>query len=370
MAPTSHAYVSSYERPAPDARPAPAAPGLHVFAAHPASGRLAPVQSIGRPNPTWITTDKARRYLYACYGPNRPGAHCGIDAYTIDPVTGQLAALACTGIGPGSPAQLAVAPDSTHMVVANYGSGEYTVHRLGADGSVRQMTDAVRNPGSGPHPRQDAAHPHAVAFTPDGRFLVAADLGTDTVQTFRLMAGRLHQVSRGHVAPGSGPRHVAFAAGATTLYVIGELDGDITTFAFDPATGQIGERLQTVPTSPPTHTGPQSAAEIALHPSGRLLYASNRGSQTLAAYRVEASTGLLTTIAFTSDNVAGPTNFAITPSGDMLYVNSSETDLIVPLRIDQGTGQLHAGGNPTPLRAPNVMQFGAPPPQPRFVPST
>jgi len=186
--------------------------------------------------------------------------------------------------------------------------------------------------------------------------LVTADLGCDLVQAFRLDGrGVLHETGRAATATGCGPRHVAIAADARVLYVIGELDGDITVFALDPDTGAIGDQLQTVPTSPPGHTGQQSAAEIALHPSGRFLYASNRGSQTIAAYRVDPADGRLSAIGFTGDRIAGPTNFAIAPAGDRLYVDSGETDLVVPFRIDDETGRLEPGGEGTRLPAPNVM---------------
>jgi 6-phosphogluconolactonase len=164
----------------------------------------------------------------------------------IDGRTGELTPLNRVDIGPGSPAQIAIAPEGGHAIVANYGSGEYLVVRIESDGSLGPVVDVVRNTGSGPHPRQDAAHPHAVAFDPAGRYLGAADLGTDTVQTFRLCDERLQQVSGVAMPPGTGPRHIAYSADAMTVCVIGELDGNITAIAYDPATGALGDPRQTM----------------------------------------------------------------------------------------------------------------------------
>ena len=357
MTRADRAYVSSYARPNPNAPKLADQPGLHVLAVDEVSGGLLVVQAAGRSNPTWIEPDPWNGLLWACYGPDRAGGDCFIDAHRIDSADGTLTEVRSTSIGPGSPAQIAVAPGGSHLVIANYGSGEYVVHRIDTAGGLGEVSCVVRAEGSGPHPRQDRPHPHAVAFTPDGRCLVTADLGIDLVQVFRLDEhGVLHELSRAGTTRGSGPRHVAFSRDARTLYVLGELDGHITVFAFDPDAGTIGERLQIVSTAPATYSGPQSAAEIALHPTGRFLYASNRGSQTVAAYRVGPGDGRLAVVG-SAEGIAGPTNFAIEPGGLRLYGNSSDTDRIMPFRIDATTGDLAPEGAPTRLRSPNVMVF-------------
>jgi len=363
MSRTARAYVSSYVRPKPDSlKERSNRTGIHVLAMNDASEPLTVLQAAGRPNPSWIEPDSHHGLLWACYGPDRPGGEASIDCHRIDPADGTLAGARSTSIGPGSPAQIAIAPDGRHLVIANYGSGEIVVHHIDDGGGLSAATSVIRGEGSGPHPRQDGPHPHAVAFTPNGAYLVTADLGADLVQVFGLDEhGVLHELSRASTARGSGPRHVAFSRSARTLYVIGELDGDITVFAFDPTIGTIGEQLQLVSTAPATHSGPQSAAEIALHPAGGFLYASNRGSQTVAAYRVDPGDGRLTSCGFTTEYIAGPTNFAIAPDGRHLYINSSDTDRIVPFRIDITTGTLTPAGTPTPMRAPNILTFA---PQP------
>lgn len=363
MSRTARAYVSSYVRRKSDSmKERSNRTGIYVLAVNDVSEPLTVLQATGRPNPTWIEPDSHHGLLWACYDPDRPGSDASIDCHRIDPADGTLTGARSTSIGPGSPAQIAIAPDGRHLVIANYGSGEIVVHHIDDGGGLSAATSVIRGEGSGPHPRQDGPHPHAVAFTPDGAYLVTADLGADLVQVFELdELGVLHELSRASTARGSGPRHVAFSRNARTLYVIGELDGNITVFAFDPAIGTIGKQLQLASTAPATHSGSQSAAEIALHPTGSFLYASNRASQTVAAYRVDPGDGTLTSCGFTTEGIAGPTNFAIAPDGLHLYVNSSDTDRIVPFRIDSTTSTLTPAGTPTPLRAPNVLAFA---PQP------
>ncbi|WP_353114832.1 lactonase family protein [Microbacterium sp.] len=352
------AYVTSYVRRALGQPTMSQEPGIYVLRIDPISGDTEDIQATGRSNPTWIEIDHGRGVLWTCLGPAAPDGECRIEAHRIDPDSGTLTALSSIGIGPGSPAQITVSPDGHHLVVANYGSGEFTVHHIDSDGRVLERTAVVRNEGSGPHVRQDCPHPHAVAFTPDGRFLVTADLGCDLVQSFVLDDdGSLRETGRASTRLGSGPRHVAFSSDSRVLYVIGELDGDITAFRFDPDTGAIGEIVQMIATAPEGHSGPQSAAEIALHPSGRFLYASNRGSQTIATYRVDSGSGRLSLIGHESRGIAGPTSFAIAPAGDVFWAASSDADLLVRFRIDGATGKLEPLGKPVPLRAANVVAF-------------
>jgi len=348
------AYVSSYVRPG--AGTTAPAPGVHVLTAG-ADGRLDVRQNVGSPDPTWLTLHPTGTVLYACYSPAAPGAGCTIEAHRVED-DGLLTPISRTGIGPGSPAQTVVHPTGRYLVVADYGAGEYQSFQIEDDGSLGDIIDTVRGTGSGPHPRQDAAHPHAVAFDPTGTYLVTADLGADLVQVFRLVEGRFRLTSEAPVHRGSGPRHVAFARTAPVVYVVGELDGTITVLPLDPGTGTLGASVQRVATAPQDYAGVQSGAEIAVAPNGLHLYASNRGSQSIAAYAIAQDTGLLTPIGHVTDGVAGPTSFALAPNGHRLYVNSSEADLIVPFVIDPAAGTLTRDGIGAVVCAPNVMVFG------------
>ncbi|MBV8335282.1 MAG: lactonase family protein, partial [Alphaproteobacteria bacterium] len=203
----------------------------------------------------------------------------------------------------------------------------------------------------------EAPHPHSVVFDPGGHFIAAADLGIDKVQTFRLTGGGLARVSKAAVAPGAGPRHIAFELSGKRFYVLNELNATVTAFAYDAATGQIGKELQTVSTEPAGYSGPHSTAEIGVHPSGKFLYASNRGHNSIVGYRIDPSTGLLSVTGFATQGVNFPRNFAIDPSGKWLYVANQKGDTIVQFGINPETGELSPTGQITPSITPVAMVF-------------
>jgi 6-phosphogluconolactonase (cycloisomerase 2 family) len=352
----TYVYVSSYGF----GSSGPNSVGLNVFQLDQKTGTLTPVQQVTSSSPSWIAVDPSRRFLYAvCALMDGTQPVGSIAAYAIDPRTGTLRLLNEVSLGSSGPAQLAVAPDGRHVVVANYYYAQYVVLSVERDGSLGAVTGVVTDTGSGPEPRQDAAHPHAVVFDPQRRFLGGADFGSDKVQVFRLVGGGLELVSEVSVTPGMGPRHIAFSHDSRTLYVIGELDGNITAFGYDAAAGAIGRLLQTVSSEPASYTGTPSGAEIAVHPSGNFLYASNRGSQSVVGYRIDQATGKLSLIGFATQGVDGPTNFAIDPSGTWLYVNSNFDNSVVQFGIDGRTGELAPVGQ-TAVFAPNVMAFRTP----------
>ena len=229
------------------------------------------------------------------------------------------------------------------------------------DGRLGPVSGVLKDTGNGPNKdRQEAPHPHSVVFDPDGRFIAAADLGIDRVQTFRLTNGALERVSEASVAPGAGPRHLAFSHDGKTLYVIDELNATITVIAYDPATGKIGQTLQNISTEPPGYSGPHSTAEIAVHRSGKFLYGSNRGAQSIVGYRIDPATGKLSVIGFANQGVNFPRNFVIDPSGKWLYVANQKGDNIVQFEINPETGELKPTGQVTPSITPVAMVFRTP----------
>jgi 6-phosphogluconolactonase len=145
-----------------------------------------------------------------------------------------------------------------------------------------------------------------------------------------------------------------------TLYVIDELDATITALSYDPASGKIGQTLQTISTEPPGYSGPHSTAEIAVHPSGKFLYGSNRGAQSIVGYRIDPASGNLSVIGFANQSVNFPRNFVIDPRGKWLYVANQKGDNIVQFEINPGTGELKPTGQVTPSITPVVMVFRTP----------
>jgi 6-phosphogluconolactonase (cycloisomerase 2 family) len=352
-------YVGSYTKNPPGGGSSNPV-GLSVFQFNPTNGAFSLVEEVPSANPSFVALDPTRRFLYvvneiADYEGQRAGS---AEAYAINPTTGRITLLNRQSVKGPIPAHLALDPTGQYLVVANYVGGDFVVLPIERDGRLGPVTSEIIDTGHGPNAqRQASPHPHGITFHPAGQFLATADLGTDQVQIFRLAHGNLATVSQATTAPGSGPRHVVFHPNGQVLFVINELNATVTSFVFDPDKGQIGRELQTISTEPPGYTGPKSTAEIAIHPSGRFLYASNRGHNSIVGYRIEPATSRLGVIGYATEGVVFPRNFAIDPSGAWLYVANQKADTIVQFQVDLSTGELKPTGQATPSITPVAIVF-------------
>jgi 6-phosphogluconolactonase len=359
--PARFAYVGSYTKDPPGGgndNPV----GLSVFRVDPKSGEFTLIQQVPSANPSFVALDPTQRFLYVIneiddYQGQKTGS---AEAYSINPETGTIALLNRQSVMGTIPGHLTVDPTGKYLVVANYMGGNFVTLPIEADGRLGPVAGSFANKGDGPNAeRQEGPHPHIVVFDQAGRFMATADLGVDKVQTLRLEGGNLRLVSEASMAPGAGPRHVVFHHNGRILYVINELNATITALDYDPNSGQLGRQLQTVPTEPPGYSGPQSTAEIAVHPSGKFLYASNRGHNSIAAFRIDPASGLLSPIGHTTSGIEFPRNFAIDPGGAWLYAANQKGDTIVQFRIDQATGRLVPTGHVTRSVTPVAIVFKA-----------
>jgi 6-phosphogluconolactonase (cycloisomerase 2 family) len=364
------AYVGSDSRTAIGAGTDPADAGISVFAVAPETGALTLVQTVPSDNAFYFAFDPTQRFLYAVnvIGDYEGEESGSVEAYAVDPETGMLTFLNRQSSAGSTAAQPAVDPSGKYVVVANYNGANFVVLPINPDGSLAPVISSVEQTGSGPNAeRQDMSHPHAVVFDPGGNYIAAADLGTDQVLIFQLdgESGALEQVSEAATAPGAGPRHVAFSPDGTKLYVVNELDATITLFAFDPATGMIGEELQTISTVPDPFEGTKSTAEILLHPSGKFLYNSNRGQpdmvtpegDAIVAFAIDPGSGQLTLIGHTTEGIGVPWSFAFDAAGQWLYAANYDDDTITQYAIDQETGALTPTGETTPVPKPFVIML-------------
>jgi len=352
-------YVGSYTKDPPGGGSENPV-GLSVFRVEEPSGTLTLIQQVPSANPSFVALDPSQRFLYVVneiddYQGEKTGS---VEAYAINPGSGTIALLNRQSVMGTIPAHLAVDPTGRYVVVANYMGGNFVVLPIGADGRLAPVSGSYADKGSGPNQeRQEAPHPHMVLFDPSGRYIVASDLGIDKVQTLRLDNGKLFLVSEASMAPGAGPRHMAFHHNGRILYVLNELNATVTALEFNPVSGDLGRQLQTVPTEPAGYKGPQSTAEIAVHPSGKFLYASNRGHNSIVGYRIDPASGQLSLIGHTTANIDFPRNFAIDPSGGSLYVANQKGDSIVQFRIDRATGRLAPTGHVTRSVTPVALVF-------------
>ncbi len=211
-------------------------------------------------------------------------------------------------------------------------------------------------------PRHSCSRPHAheALLSPDNRYVLVPDLGIDQVLVYRLAAANatltLNDVGSAKVMPGSGPRHLAFAPHARCVYVLNELASTVIAFAWDSKAGRLRE-LQTVSTLPKGFQGPNNSAEIAVHPSGRFLYASNRGHDSIALFTIDGRRGTLTPIEQASTQGKTPRNFAIDPTGAYLLAANQDSNDIVVFRIDPQTGRLSPFGSTLEVPSPVCILF-------------
>jgi len=309
-------------------------------------------------NPSFLALHPSGRFLYAVGEiANFEGGKTGaVSAFQVEPKTGELASLNQQPSRGKGPCHLTVDRTGRNVLVANYGSGSVACLPIRDDGRLGEATSFVQHEGSSVNPRrQQGPHAHVVEVDAANRFAFVADLGLDKILVYRFDADRGQLAPNdppwAAVAPGAGPRHLAFHPSSRFAYVINELDSTVTAFGYDARRGAL-EPLETVPTLPKAFTGKSTTAEIVVHPSGRFLYGSNRGHDSLVIFAVDARTGKLRYVGHEPTQGKAPRNFAIDPTGRYLLAANQNTDNVVVFRIDANTGKLHATGHSLEVPVP------------------
>jgi 6-phosphogluconolactonase len=343
--------------------------GIYVSRLDLATGALAePTLAAGTVSPSFLAVHPNRTFLYAVNEiANFDGGTTGsVSAYRVDRATGRLTLLNQQSSRGGGPAHLTVDPSGRNVLVANYGGGSVAVLPIGADGRLAAASAFVQHAGSGANPqRQQGPHAHSVNVDRSGRFAYVADLGLDKVLIYRFDAaqGTLapNEPAAAAVEPGSGPRHFAFHPSERFAYVINEMTCTVTAFACDAGAGRL-ETLQTITTLPEGVTAGRglSTAEVQVHPSGRFLYGSNRGHDSITVFAVDEVTGRLTFVQNEPTQGNTPRNFGIDPTGQYLLAANQRSDSVVVFRIDQATGRLTPTGARIAVGSPVCVRFVEP----------
>ena len=330
------------------------------------TGRLStPIAAAELANPSWVTLSRDGRFLYAVSevgAPDARGVPSGfVVAYAIDG-SGKLTELNRVSSRGADPCHLAISRSGRAVAVANYTGGSTVWFGVGADGRLGAAT-SDQHTGKGPNAqRQERAHAHSVDFTPDDRHLLSCDLGNDRVYVYRhdLATGTIgaHEPAFVGVEPGSGPRHLALHPSLRYAYVLAELASAVATFAWNASDGTLVQR-QRVSTLPLGTTTENTTAEIAVHPTGRFVYASNRGHDSIAVFSVDARNGHLTLLANTPTGGKTPRNFAVEPSGRWLLAANQRSDTIVTFAIDPTKGTLSRTGAAVEVPRPVCIAFRA-----------
>jgi len=332
--------------------------GISVFRVDAPTATWTPVQALdGVVNPSFLCFDREQKFLYAVHGDMDY-----VSAYASDAASGRLTEINREPCGGTNPVHLAVDGTNRFLIVSNYTSGSVAVMGIRPDGSLSPLTDLVEMTGSpGPHRSQQAsAHPHHNPFDPNGRFIVVPDKGLDKIFVFRLDAenGKLVAGEEASVTTreGAGPRHVDFHPRLPYVYAINELDSTITTYRLDRGLGELTP-LQILPTLPSDYTGNNTGAEIWVHPSGRFVYGSNRGHDSIAIYLADPGSGLLETVGWQPTQGSTPRFFGFDPSGTLLCACNQSSDTIVNFSVDPSTGALSPLPNPVQTGSPVTVVF-------------
>ena len=316
-------------------------------------------------NPSFLAIEPSRRFLYAVNEISRYEGRSsgGVSAFAIDPGTGKLTLLNEVPSGGAGPCHIAVDKTGKYVLVANYGGGSLAVFPILKDGRLGEASAFVQHSGSSVNPqRQEGPHAHSVYVSPDNRFAICADLGLDEVLVYRFDAGKgtlaPNNPAFALVSSGAGPRHFAFHPSGKFGYVIDEMQSTVTVFSYDPASGAL-DVIQTVSTLPQEFKGESTAAEVAVHPSGKFLYGSNRGNDSIALFAINARKGTLTSLGHAPTLGKTPRNFVIDPTGSYLFVANQDSDNIVQFRIDRSTGLLTPTGQVLEVPSPVCVTFVA-----------
>ena len=329
--------------------------GIYQFDFDPATGKMSAYELAGETqDPSWVIVHPSGKFLYAA---NEMDKGSTISAFSIDAKSGRLTLLNQQPAQGEGPCHLAFDRTGKFLLTANYSTGNAVVYRISSDGKLDEHTATVTNQGQpGPHKHQKGPHAHWIGASKDNHIVYVADLGLDKVLAYKFDAakGTLTLSGSAVAKPGAGPRHVALAADEKFMYLLGELDSTVTVFAHDK---DSFKSVQVVPMLPTGFSGRNDAAEIEIHPSGKFLYASNRGHDSFAVYAIDQKKGTLTQVEIVPTSGKEPRHFAIDPTGHFLLAENQNTNQIVEFRIDQSTGKLTPTGETLTTPSPICIWF-------------
>jgi len=332
--------------------------GIYMGSLDPETGKLGALKlAVEVKNPNFLALSPDRKFLYAAICTHGGNA---VNAFALQP-DGSLKLLNERPSGGDDSCHVSVDATGRNVFVANYGGGDIACFSLKPDGSLDQRTAFQAFTGSGPYPyRQKKPYAHSVYTDPENKFLYSCDLGSDSVWTFKFNAkdGTLVPTDppAAKVSPGSGPRHLAFGPGGKFVYVANEMGHTVEVFSRDAATARLTS-IQNISTlAPGTDDKGVTVAEVACHPSGKWLYISNRGCDTIAVFDIGAD-GKLTLKQDAPSVVSFPRSFAIDPSGKWMIAAGQKGNQIAVLKIDPNTGELTAADQSAEVGVPVCVLF-------------
>jgi 6-phosphogluconolactonase len=338
--------------------------GIYAYRFDPAGGELSSVGlAAATENPSFLVADPKGRFLYAVneletFNGAKTGA---LSAFAIDRDSGKLRLLQQVASLGAAPAHLSLDKTARYVLVTNYNGGNMAVFPIKDSGELGPHSALEQRAGSSVNPeRQGGPHPHSILTSNDNRFALSADLGTDQLLVYRFDAknGSLSpdNPAFAKIKPGSGPRHFAFAPSGRFVYLANEMASTVEVFAYDEGFGTLDSK-QTVSTLPKAFTGKNEVAEIVVDATGRSLYVSNRGDDSISVFGINAKDGTLSFVERVASGGKVPRNFALDPTGRWLLAANQESNNIQLFRVDSGTGRLTAASRVSNIVAPVCIIF-------------
>jgi 6-phosphogluconolactonase len=335
--------------------------GIYVYLMDAYSGQLSRFGAFKSVNPSFLAIDRSRRFLYAV---NEIGDFLGkpsgfVSAYAIDE-SGKLRLLNEQATQGADPCYLSIDEKRRTLLVANYTGGNVSVLPIRSDGTLGMLTELKQHEGSGPKEQQKGPHAHCIIFDRSQRHALAADLGIDKVMIYRFdrATGKLTPGKQpfADLQPGAGPRHLTFHPGGEYLYVINELDSTMAAFKYDERDGTLAH-IDTISTLPSDFSGVSYCADVHVSSSGKFLYGSNRGHNSIVVFEIDERTGKLKLVEHVSTEGDWPRNFVIDPSGKLLLVANQRSNNVVVFSIDSDTGRLKPTGHVEEIPSPVCLKF-------------
>ncbi len=313
-------------------------------------------------NPSFLAIDRSKRYLYAV---NEVGEYLGkpsggVSAFAIDAETKHLRLRNEQPSLGADPCHLSIDRRKKTLLVANYTGGNVSALSVRSDGTLGPSTDLENHEGSGPKEQQKGPHAHCIIFDPSERYALAADLGIDKIMIYQFNSatGKLEPGKQPSIQlkAGAGPRHLTFHPNGRWVYVINELDSTMTTLQYSRQSGTLTE-IETVSTLPSDFSGVSYCADLHVSPSGKFLYGSNRGHNSIVVFAIDPGSGKLKLVQHVSTQGDWPRNFVIDPQGQYLLVANQRSNSVVTFAIARGTGELIPTDKIEEIPSPVCLKF-------------
>ena len=333
--------------------------GIYVYKFNTTTGAIEKVSSIMTENPSYLVVSKDKKFVYSVNeNGNKKG---GVSSFSFDEATGKLVKLNSQLSHGDHPCYISIDNSGKWVVAGNYSGGNFSVYPVNEDGSLGEAEQTIHHTGSGANKeRQEKSHVHSVVFSPDGKYLAVADLGTDKLYMYPFDASAAKPVAEKAVenatAPGAGPRHIIFHQTLPFAYTIEEMSGNVSVYSVL-AEGTL-KNIQTITSHPKGYKGDIGSAAIKISKDGKSLYASNRGgSNTIAAFAIDQSNGKIKTQKIVNSGGKAPRDFTIDPTDQFILSANGGSDNITILKRNSQTGIPEDVGKQVAIPQPVCLVF-------------